>query len=111
PRAPLPPGAHARARAFLPQRLLLRDVHHALRGWFGPALDGLGLDLEQGALARTRSWLQARRRLRQVAAAPDPAALLARLAASPAAAEALLCELFDPPRHGAALGRYPAALA
>jgi hypothetical protein len=105
---PLPEGAHDRAQTFLPQAVLVRDCHHLLRGWFGPALDDLGVELGSGALARARSWLEARRRLRLVG--DSPAALLTRLG-DPLAARDLLFELFAPSRHGAALSRYPAAFA
>lgn len=109
PRA-LPAGVHAELEPWLPWALLRRELQALLAGWFQPAVLSGEVALDQGELARARSWVDARRRLRTLRQVPGPAALLESLAA-PDLAWRLLCEDAAPPAQGAALGRYSARLS
>ena len=108
PRA-LPAGVHELLEPWLPWELLRRELQALLARWFQPAVLSGEAALDQGELARARSWLDARRRLRTLRQVAGPAALLEALA-EPDLAWRLLCEDAAPPAQGAALGRYAARL-
>ncbi|RMG15662.1 MAG: class I SAM-dependent methyltransferase [Planctomycetota bacterium] len=108
--SPRTPGIHRRLEAWLPFGTWREDVYEALRAWFGPALEELGVRLERGALAHARSWVDARAWLPPLGVHRFPSEALAALD-EPEAAHELLFALYAPPRWGAALGRYPDRLA
>lgn len=106
----IPAAEHARCEAWLPVDVVRRDVHAALRAHFAEPLDALGVDLRTLALARSRSWLDARARVPLLARHLVPSTLLASLADARAAHD-LLFALAAPPRAGSTLGRYAPELA
>jgi hypothetical protein len=105
----IPAAEHARCEAWLPVDVVRRDVHTALRAHFAEPLDALGVDLRTLALARSRSWLDARARVPLLARQLVPSTLLESLADA-CAAHDLLFALAAPPRAGSTLGRYAAEL-
>lgn len=106
----IPAAEHARCEAWLPVDVVRRDVHTILRAHFAAPLDALGVDLRTLALARSRSWLDARARVPLLARHLVPSELLASLADARAAHD-LLFALAAPPRAGSTLGRYAPELA